>query len=127
MKKFLILISLIFLAQPVFSTELSCKQAAKMNKPLVALYTADYCTYCRRFKPIYDELSKELSTKYNFVKIDVTSKSRNGLCDNVNLHAIPTVYLFDLKTGKRQQVSTYLLSNKTALRSYIEKYYSIQN
>lgn len=126
MRKILLILILLLFTQPTFANNLSCKVAMKAHKPIIALYTADYCTYCQRFKPIYKKVSKELSEKYSFVTIDVTQRINNGICDNVYIESIPTLYLFDIKTGKKQEIPRYLYT-KNFLIDFLENYYTSSN
>lgn len=129
MKKLFILLGLlIFTTQNVHAESMSCNAAMKASKPFIVLYTADNCTYCRRFKPIYAELHKTLNQKFNFVTIDVAKRNNNnGACDKIRVTGIPTLYVFNPKNGDRIQMPNRLYSNKNLIENELDKYYASLN
>lgn len=104
-------------------TTLNCKQALTQNKPIVVLYTADYCFYCKRFKPIFYHLSHHLSNEYNFVIYDVTRKQQPSICDDIDLNGIPTLFVINPKTGKNYLVPERYYSNPELLKTKLLEYY----
>ena len=102
---------------------LNCKQALAQNKLVVVLYTADYCFYCKRFKPIFYHLSHHLSNEYNFVIYDITRKQQPSKCDDIDLNGIPTLYVIDSKTGKTYLVPERYYSNPEILKNKLLEYY----
>ena len=128
MKKLFIIFTLLFLVnQAAFAQNMTCSAAMKAKKPFVVLYTADYCTYCRRFKPIYSEVSQKYNQKYNFVTIDVAKKSSNGECDKLNITSIPSLYVFNPKNGDRILMPQYLYYKTHLIENELDKYYASLN
>lgn len=62
------------------------------DKPVVVLFSAEWCPACVKQAPIFDKVARALSAKYKFVKIDIdkapTLKRRYGV------RAIPTLGFF---------------------------------
>jgi len=144
MKKFIIvLIGLIIISQTIINANaaqnkskkqsstnstytensLNCRQALMQNKPVVVLYTADYCFYCKRFKPIFYHLSHHLYNEYNFVQYDVTKKQQPSVCDSVDLNGIPTLYVINPKNNSFYLVPEKYYSNPALLKNALLEYY----
>jgi len=104
-------------------TIITCDSAVTQNKPMVVLYSADYCYYCKKFKPVFFHLSHNMSDKYNFVIYDITKKHKQTICDNVDLDGIPTLYIFNQKTEKKYLVPEKYYSNPTTLKIKLLEYY----
>lgn len=123
--KNLIITLLIFIvtSQTVLAGTLTCEQALKKDKPVVVMYSADYCLYCKRFKPIFFHLSDNMSDKYNFAYYDVTKKNKPSSCDNVDLEGIPTLYIINPKNNKKYLISEKYYSNPEQLKQRLNDYY----
>ena len=83
------LLIFIVTSQTALAGTLTCEQALKKDKPVVVMYSADYCLYCKRFKPIFFHLSDNMSDKYNFAYYDVTTNkfSRAIAINNIESEA----------------------------------------
>lgn len=123
--KNLIITLLIFIvtSQTALAGTLTCEQALKKDKPVVVMYSADYCLYCKRFKPIFFHLSDNMSDKYNFAYYDVTTKNKPSSCDNVDLDGIPTLYIINPKNNKKYLISEKYYSNPELLKLKLIEYY----
>ena len=123
--KNLIITLLIFIvtSQTALAGTLTCEQALKKDKPVVVMYSADYCLYCKRFKPIFFHLSDNMSDKYNFAYYDVTTKNKPSSCDNVDLEGIPTLYIINPKNNKKYMISEKYYSNPELLKLKLIEYY----
>lgn len=123
--KNLIITLLIFIvtSQTALAGTLTCEQALKKDKPVVVMYSADYCLYCKRFKPIFFRLSDNMSDKYNFAYYDVTTKNKPSSCDNVDLDGIPTLYIINPKNNKKYMISEKYYSNPELLKLKLIEYY----
>lgn len=123
--KNLIITLLVFISisQAVMAGTLTCEQALKKDKPVVVMFSADYCLYCKRFKPIFFHLSDNLSDKYNFAYYDVTRKNKQSTCDSIDLDGIPTLYIINPKNNKKYLISEKYYSNPELLKLRLIEYY----
>ncbi len=64
----------------------------KDERPVVILFYATYCQYCRRFAPIFEHHSRD--SQYRFAKADITDDD-NPLWDRYDIPAVPTVIAFN--------------------------------
>lgn len=100
----------------------SCAKASKLNKPLVVMYSADYCFYCKKFKPVFFHLSDNLSDKYTFVYYDVMQKHKPSMCSDVDLDGIPTLYIIS-KSNKKYLISEKYYTQPQVLKQKLIEYY----
>ena len=74
---------------------------AASERPMLALFYADWCGYCLRFMPKYNILSKLYKNKYNFVMVNVEDPENRKLIEDVGIAGYPTVYILDPKYDNR--------------------------
>lgn len=83
-------------------------KAIKAKKPVIILFTADWCPPCKYMKEntFKDEEVIKLSKKFVFFKVDLTnvSKETNKIADSYKIEGIPTVLLYG-KDGKKSKES----------------------
>lgn len=74
------------------------EQFATINtgaKPVVVDFFADWCGPCKMVAPAFEQISKDLADKAEFVKIDIDSSE---LAPQYGIRGIPTFLI--LKDGK---------------------------
>lgn len=72
----------------------------KKNKGSLILFYAEWCGFCKRLMPLWDKLEKDLSDKYNFIKISCVEKQEQ--CKKIKyIDGYPTIlYLNNLANNK---------------------------
>jgi len=85
---------------------------------ILAVFTANYCPFCRSFLPIFEEYSKRYSG-LKFAKVDVTDDD-SPLWDSCRLEVVPTLIAFKggCEIGRRDGVRGVGLSERD-LQSFI--------
>jgi len=78
----------------------AAEQSQRDGKPLLALFTADWCPACRTFKGevlAQDEVKQYLRENYTLVVVDLSDRSgpEARRASDCNVRAIPTMILFD--------------------------------
>jgi len=75
----------------------------KNNDYIIALFHANWCGHCKRFKPIFDKASSYslLNKKWLFLKIDCTSNSY--ICKVINIQFYPTIKIYKEKNLLNKQ------------------------
>jgi thioredoxin 1 len=79
------------MVQHVTSTDFS-KEVLHAKGLVVADFWAEWCMPCRRFGPIFEEVSVAHSSKAKFVKIDV--EAAGDVASELGVQAIPTTIFF---------------------------------
>ena len=106
---------------------ISYSQAIKSDKPMVALFYTDWCTYCQKFMPKFYTLSKLYGEKYNFVMINAEgSSSEIQLAKKYKITGLPTVYIIDSKHDNRVLIPNSAYSDLTSLREELDRYSRIR-
>lgn len=100
--------------------------AMKADKPFIALFYADWCTYCKRFMPKYKILSEVYSSKYNFVMINVENPSYDKVVKNYAISGFPTIYIIDPTIDNRILINNVLYDNLLSLRTEFDRYLRIR-
>jgi thioredoxin 1 len=62
----------------------------------IVMFYADWCSFCQRFKPIFESAAKSKSstTSYKMYEAKVNDDD-NPLWDRFSINAVPTVIAFD--------------------------------
>jgi len=64
-------------------------QSGGGNTTEIYLFKADWCGHCRGFKPTWEKISKELSSKYKFITVDADKDSDK--IKKWNIQGFPTI------------------------------------
>lgn len=68
------------------------------EKTTIYLFKADWCGHCQGFKPTWEEISKELKGKYEFVTYDADKDKE--ILEKWNIQGFPTIIK---KTGDKAE------------------------
>ena len=84
-------------------------KALESDKPMLALFYVDWCGYCQKFAPIFDELikSKDVKKKYAVAFVNCDNKDNQKIIQEYNVLGFPTVFLLNPKTGEKKQLDNY--------------------
>jgi thiol-disulfide isomerase/thioredoxin len=97
-----------------------------LKSPGMLLIFADWCGFCQKFKPTFNELCRQLGNEFHCVSIEDTQLKQNeNLTKALNFRGFPTIKFFD-KSSKI--ISEYNGErNKTELLKHICKVYHYCN
>jgi thiol-disulfide isomerase/thioredoxin len=70
----------------------------KNKKPTIKLFKSENCGWCAKFEPTWEELSKNLNSKYNFISYEYTNKNDKKHFEENNVKGFPTILLDDKGT-----------------------------
>lgn len=96
------------------------------EKPMVALFYADWCSYCMKFMPKFKILSGLYKENYNFVMVNVENKQYAQLVDSMSLTGYPTVYILDPKYDNRVLIPNSIYQNLGRFRVELDRYIRIR-
>lgn len=105
---------------------ISYDRAMKSKKPALVLFYADWCGYCIRFMPVYQELSEKYKKDMNFAKVNVEDKKYKSVVDNIGITGFPTVFIIDPKYDNRIPVSNALLGSVDLVSPEIDRFLRIR-
>lgn len=101
---------------------ISYSTAMSNGKPTVILFYANWCTYCRKFMPIFNSLSSKNADSYNFVKINIDADSSKSVAKEYGITSLPTVYIVEKKYKIKKEVSPYSYGSVRSMQSELDYY-----
>jgi|GEM_PF-1877023 len=84
-----------------YNTGISWEEAEKINKPIAVLFYVDWCNYCRKFAPVFDDYRKKYSSEYNFVIVKSDAPENEKIVKQYYIPGYPTVYLVEKKKNRK--------------------------
>jgi thiol-disulfide isomerase/thioredoxin len=103
------------------------EEALQSDKPMLAVFYVDWCTYCLKFMPKYKILSNLYKDKFNFVMINVEeNETTKKLAENVGLSGFPTVYILDPKYDNRVLMPNAFYQNLSRFREELDRFLRIR-
>ena len=99
------------------------EKAQKSGKPAIVLFYVDWCGFCQRFAPTFNELikSKEFKSKFSAAYVNCEDAKNQQLVGEYEVNAYPTVYLVDFKSNKKVQVENPILFQPDAINNLLKK------
>src|SRR5574344_2580519 len=97
-------------------------QAAKQDKPIIAVFYADWCTYCKRFMPRLDKVRNINKNDYNVVLINVEDPANQKLVEEYKISGYPTVYVIDPMYNNRVHIDSGFLESVNSLNQEVQRY-----
>ena len=101
----------------ILTAEISQSEIDSSEYLIIDVY-ADWCGPCKKFGPIFEEVSKELSSKYRFAKSNIDLDKY--VSKTYKVSSVPTI-LF-LKNGKEVGRAVGYMSKET-FQAKITNYY----
>ena len=88
----------------------SLDQSAQSGKPMLVLFTADWCPPCRTLKSdvlTNSEVASYLKREFTLCKVDLTDRSgpNNQTAATYGVRGVPTMIVFDAKGNQVDRVS----------------------
>ena len=105
---------------------LSYEDAIKTENPVVAMFYVDWCTYCRKFMPMFGLISLAYKDKYSFAVINCEDPAMKGLLKGYSIFGYPTVYIVDKQLDFEYSLNPMLFSDKDALKKEFDKYLKLR-
>lgn len=101
-------------------------KAMKGKKPVLVLFYADWCHYCVRFMPVYQELSEKYKDSMEFSKVNIEDKKYEKLVNSIGITGFPTVFIIDPKYDNRILLSNALLGKTELVSEEIDRFLRIR-
>ena len=105
---------------------LSLEEAVKSDKPVLAMFYVDWCTYCRRFMPMFGLFSLAYKDKFAFAAINCENPEMKEIVEKYNVYGYPTVYIIDKKLDYEYSLNPMLFSDQENIKKELEKYLKLR-
>ncbi|MBQ4647340.1 MAG: thioredoxin fold domain-containing protein [Candidatus Gastranaerophilales bacterium] len=105
----------------------SMEKALKTGKPVVVFFYTDWCTYSKKFAPIFNKVAKDREFKKNFAVAFVNAQlpENNKYADEFGIKGYPAMYIKTLN-GKKLFIDnqTFLAADpvKNTVKNLLEMY-----
>lgn len=101
-------------------------KAMKAKKPVLVLFYADWCHYCIKFMPIYQELSEKYKDDMNFSKVNVEDKKYEKVVNEIGITGFPTVFILDPKYDNKILLSNAYLGKTENVSKELDRFLRIR-
>lgn len=101
-------------------------KAMKGKKPILALFYADWCHYCIKFMPVYQELSEKYKDSIEFSKVNVEDPKYEDIVKNIGITGFPTVYILDPKYDNKVLLSNSILGSTDGVSKELDRFLRIR-
>lgn len=98
------------------------QQAANDDRPMIAVFYVDWCTYCQRFMPRLDKIRNINKNNINVVLVNCDDVANKSLVNEYKIGAFPTVYIIDAKYDNRVHIDNAYLETVTSLNTEVQRY-----
>lgn len=116
----------ITLKSPEKNNQTSLEVANKEKKPIVLLFYSDWCAYCVKFMPKYDELSKIYKKEYNFVKVDAENPANYSLMQDYAVGSLPTLYISDPSVDNKIFINQTIYGDIERIKKELDRYLRVK-
>ena len=97
------------------------------EKPIVTMFYVDWCTYCRRFMPIFGEVAKKYSNKFTFAVVNCDMPEYMDMVKKYRIMAFPTVQVIDKKYDYSFTLSHSSTAFKQIFKEELMNYYKFRS
>ena len=101
-------------------------RAMQGKKPVLTLFFADWCGYCIRFMPVFEEISKKYADNLEFSKVNVEDETYAEVVKNIGIGGFPTVYILDPKYDNKILISNASLRDVESLSEELDRFIRIR-
>lgn len=92
--------------------------AFALEKPKVILFHMHGCSACKKFSPVFDQLSSKYANKFNFSKEDANSK----LADELGVSYVPMVFIIDPNKQTKTSIDSDCLASQGCFENKLQNY-----
>lgn len=103
------------------------EQAAKLDKPVIAVFYVDWCKYCMHFMPILDHIRRDYKDSYSVILLNAEDEKNEKLAKDYMISGFPTVYIMDPKYDNRIHIDGGNYSEPKKFRKELDRYLRIRD
>ena len=109
-----------------YAVGLDYNKAMKGNKPVLALFYADWCRYCIRFMPIFEKMAEKYGDDILLAKVNVEDPKYEQLVREIGIMGFPTVFILDPKYDNKVLIGNNHLGSVEDLSVEVDRFIRIR-
>ena len=100
------------------------EKAKATGKPTVVLFYADWCGFCKKFAPTFNEIVKTRKFKSNLAVafVDGTNPVNAQYMTEYDVKGFPSVFMVNFKTGEKIKIDNGQLFTVNAKKELLNKF-----
>ena len=95
------------------------------DKPVLALFYVDWCSFCRRFMPVFGELALKYN-KYDFAVVNCDYPENRALVEKIGIISYPSVLVLDPKNDFSFSLSPASIQYEDYFKSELQNYLKLR-
>ncbi len=103
------------------------EEANKIDKPIVAMFYVDWCSYCRKFMPVFGKLAKEYKDKYTFAVINCDMSQYANLVKEFHIMGFPTLFIIDNEVNHKFSLNMAGTVDNSVMKEELDSYLNVRN
>lgn len=108
-----------------YATKIEWDKAITKGKPIAVNFYVDWCTYCKKFAPILDDLRKEYEPDLTFVMINAEERKNIQLVKDFMIGGFPSFYLYEPEYKLKVFISQGIYANPKQMRQEIDTFLNV--
>lgn len=102
------------------------QEAENSKKPILAMFYVDWCTYCRRFMPIFGALATQYGDKYTFAVVNCEDPANEKIKEEIHIMGYPTLIIIDKQLDFTHNINQAATFDNEIMQNELEKYYKLR-
>lgn len=102
------------------------QDAETSQKPILAMFYVDWCTYCRRFMPVFGALATQYGDKYTFAVVNCDDPANEKLKEEMYLMGYPTLVIIDKQLDFSHNINSAATIDSNLMQNELEKYLKLR-
>ena len=101
-------------------------QDAQFKKPSAIMFYVDWCTFCRRFMPIFGEAAKNYGDKFEFIVVNCEKPENKKIVEQFNIGGYPSLFIVDKDLDFQYQASSSATESIEAYQKELENHLKLR-
>ncbi len=99
----------------------------QIKKPAAIMFYVDWCTYCKRFMPIFGEAAAKYNKKFDFLVVNCEHPENEQLVKEHNIAGFPSIFINDKDLDFEYQVSYASTVDVQSFGKELEKHLKLRS
>ncbi len=105
---------------------LTIQEAEKTDKPIAAMFYVDWCSYCRKYMPVFVEFAKAYKDKYSFAAINCDRPENVDMVNKFHIMGFPSLFIIDNKINHKFSLNLAATTDESVMREELDNYLNVR-